>query len=136
MASIFTKIIAGEIPSYKVFENEHVYAFLDIQPIHLGHTLVVPKLEVDHFTEVPEPYFTEVQRASQKIARAIRHVTGSPRIGTAVQGFEVPHYHVHLIPLWGPRDLDFTLGKKRTPEEMKRMHEAIVARLKEEGSAQ
>jgi histidine triad (HIT) family protein len=129
MASVFSKIIAGEIPSYKVFENEHVLAFLDIQPIHLGHVLVVPKTEVDHFYDVPEPYFSAVHQASQKIAQAIRRVTGAPRVGTAVQGFEVPHFHLHLIPLWSPRDLDFTLGKKRSDEDMKKMHAELRAQL-------
>lgn len=129
MASIFSKIIAGEIPSYKVFENEHVLAFLDIQPIHLGHVLLVPKKEVDHFTDVPEPYFTAVHLASQKIGRAIRQVTGAPRVGTAVQGFEVPHFHLHLIPLWSPRDLDFTLGKKRAEAEMMKMKSDLIAAL-------
>ena len=129
MASLFSRIIAGEIPSYKVFENEHVLAFLDIQPIHLGHVLVVPKIEVDQFSDVPEPYFSEVHKASQKIAKAIRAITGAPRVGAAVQGFEVPHFHLHLIPLWSPRDLDFTLGKKRSEEDMKKMHADLRAKL-------
>ncbi|RZA06996.1 MAG: HIT family protein [Proteobacteria bacterium] len=129
MASVFTKIIAGEIPSLKIFEDEHVLAILDIQPIHLGHVIIFPKKEIDHFTDVPEPYFSSVHLASQKIGKAIRKVTGAPRVGTAVQGFEVPHFHLHLIPLWSPRDLDFTLGKKRSEAEMKKMHAELSAAM-------
>ena len=125
MATIFTKIIRGEIPSYKIYEDEHVFAFLDIRPIHLGHTLVVPKVEVDHFIDCPEPHYTKVHLAAQRIARALKTATGAPRVGTAVQGFEVPHFHLHLIPLWSPRDLDFTLGKARSEDDMKAMQAAV-----------
>lgn len=129
MASIFSKIIRGEIPSYKIYEDEHVYAFLDIRPIHLGHTLVVPKIEVDHFFDCPEPHYTKLQLVAQKIARALKEATGAPRIGTAVQGFEVPHFHLHLIPLWSPRDLDFTLGHSRSEEDMKAIQADVQKRL-------
>jgi histidine triad (HIT) family protein len=129
MGSIFSKIIAGTVPSFKIYEDEHCYAFLDIRPIHGGHTLVVPKLEVDHFTEVPEPYYSAVFRAAQKIGLAIREVTGAPRVGGAVVGFEVPHFHYHLVPLWGPSDLNFSHAKAASPGELKKMQESILAVL-------
>jgi histidine triad (HIT) family protein len=125
MSSLFTKIIQGEIPSYKVYEDEKVYAFLDIQPIHLGHVLVVPKKEVDHYLDVAEEDYLAVQKAVLKIGKAIKKVTGAPRIGQAVLGFEVPHFHVHLIPLWSQHDLNFGLAKKRSEADMKAMHASL-----------
>lgn len=129
MASIFTKIIAGEIPSFKVYENEHVYAFLDIHPVNAGHTLIVPKKEVDHFLDVPEPFYSAVQTAGQVIGRALKKVTGCPRVGTATVGFEVPHYHLHLVPLWSLRDLDFSRGKKADMADLKEMQARILKEL-------
>jgi histidine triad (HIT) family protein len=130
MASIFSKIILGEIPSFKIYEDEYVYAFLDIRPIHLGHTLVVPKLEVDHFFDVPEPHYSAVFQAAKKIGLAIQEVTGCPRVGATILGFEVPHAHYHLVPMWGPSDLSFSLAKPRTESEMKDVQQEIVAALK------
>lgn len=129
MASIFTKIIAGEIPSYKVYEDERVLAFLDIRPIHPGHTLVVPKKEVDHFHDLEEPEYSAVMAAAQKISKAIQKVTGAPRVGAAVIGFEVPHAHYHLVPLWGPKDLNFQYAKELPKEQMKEMQERLVRAL-------
>jgi histidine triad (HIT) family protein len=130
MASIFSKIIRGEIPSFKIYEDEYVFAFLDIRPIHLGHTLVVPKLEVDHFFDVPEPHYSAVFQAAKKIGLAIQEVTGCPRVGTTILGFEVPHAHYHLVPMWGPSDLSFSLAKPRSSDEMKDVQQKIVAALK------
>ncbi len=129
MASIFTKIIKGEIPSYKVYENEHCLAFLDIQPIHSGHTLVVPKIEVDHFSDLPEPYYSAVFQAAKILSKAIGKATGCPRVGAAIVGFEVPHFHYHLVPLWGPADLNFKNAKKQTAEEMQDMQVRIKKAL-------
>lgn len=130
MPTLFSKIIRGEIPSFKVYENEHVYAFLDINPVNSGHTLIVPKIEVDHFLDVPEPHYSAVFQAAKVIGRALQEVTGCPRVGTAVVGFEVPHFHYHLVPLWSLRDLDFSRGKKASPEELKAMQGRIVTALK------
>jgi histidine triad (HIT) family protein len=130
MASVFTKIISGELPSFKIFENEHVLAILTLDPIQPGHTIIFPKVEVDHFFDVADPHYTAVSQAAKPIARAIREATGCKRVGVAVQGFEVPHYHLHLIPMWGTQDFDFRNAKRRSPEEMKAVQEKIVAKLK------
>lgn len=130
MATLFTKIIRGEIPSYTVYEDDHFKAFLDIRPIHPGHLLLVPKIEVDEFQDLPSPYAEKIFLLSQKIAKALKKVTGAPRIGTAYIGFEVPHCHCHLVPLWGPMDLDFRNAKALSPEEMAKMQSQLVAELK------
>ncbi|HEY8279257.1 MAG TPA: HIT family protein [Bdellovibrionota bacterium] len=130
MASVFTKIIEGKLPSYKIFENEFCLAFLSIDPIHAGHTLIVPKVEIDHFVDVKDPYYSAVFAAAQTIGRAIHAATGCKRVGMAVQGFEVPHFHLHLIPLWETEDFDFRKAKRLPDAEMKAIQEKIVARLK------
>jgi len=129
MASLFTKVIRGEIPSFKIYENEHVYAFLDINPVNSAHTLIVPKLEVDHYLDCPEPYYSAVFAAAQVVGKAIKQVTGCPRVGTAIVGFEVPHFHYHVVPLWSLRDLDFSRGKKASKEELEAMRDRIVKAL-------
>lgn len=129
MPTLFTKIIRGEIPSYKIYEDEHTFAFLDINPIQPGHTLIVPKVETDHFFDVAEPHYAKVMQAAQHLAKAIKRATGCERVGVAVQGFEVPHFHVHLLPMWSPRDMDFSRGKKREAAEMKAAQERIVGEL-------
>ena len=126
MASIFTKIIAGEIPSYKIYEDEYTFAFLDINPINLGHTLVVPKIEVDLFHEVPEPYYSAVFKLAKKLAPAIEKATGCIRVGTIIAGFDVPHFHYHLVPMHGAGDLDL----KKAHSEEKKEHEKIHALIK------
>lgn len=129
MPSLFTKIIRGEIPSYKILEDEHAFAFLDINPIHGGHTLVVPKAEHDHFFHVRDPHYTAVFKMAQRLAPVIQQVTGCERVGLAVQGFEVPHFHLHLLPMWSPRDMDFSRGQKRSVSEMKEMQARLVGAL-------
>ena len=129
MPTIFTKIIRGELPSYKVFEDEHVIAFLDIFPVKLGHTLVVPKVEVDYFVDVPEPYYSAVFRSAQKIAPAIQKATGCRRVGTAVIGLEVPHFHYHLIPLAKIDDLNFAHKEAPSPEALAAMQKKIIGYL-------
>lgn len=128
MASIFTKIIRGEIPSYKIYEDEYCFAFLDIHPIQEGHTLIVPKKEIDHFIDVPEPYYSAVFRAAQKIGAALQKATGCPRVGTQILGWDVPHFHYHVIPLWGIGDMK---GKTKafTKEEFKATQENILKYL-------
>lgn len=129
MATIFTKIIKGEIPCYKIYENEHVFAFLALDQVNLGHTLVVPKIEVDSFWTTPEPYYSAVFAAAKPISQAILKATKCPRVGTIIAGFEVPHFHYHLIPAWSIPDLNFARAQKRTPDEMTKIMNEIKAHL-------
>jgi len=112
MASIFTKIINGEIPCYKVAENDKFIAFLDVNPLEKGHTLVVPKKEIDYIFDMPDDLLGEMMVFSKSVARAIKNVVPCPKIGVAVIGLEVRHCHVHLCPIHGVGDLNFALPKK------------------------
>lgn len=130
MASLFTKIMRGELPCYKIHEDEHTFSFLALDQVNLGHTLVVPRVEVDSFLEVPEPYYSAVFRNAQVIGRAIRVASGAPRVGTIIAGFEVHHFHYHLIPAWGIPDLNFARAQRRTPGEMEQIQKKIIENLK------
>ncbi len=112
MPSIFSKIIAGEIPSYKVAESDSCYAFLDINPLHEGHLLVVPKLEVDYLFDLPEPHYQALWSFAKVIAEALGKAIPCERIGVAVIGLEVPHAHIHLVPINGVHDIDFSQPKQ------------------------
>lgn len=128
--TIFSKIIAGEIPSYKIAENEKFIAFLDIMPLRKGHTLVVPKVEVDKLFDVPDDYLAELLLFAKPVARAIEKSFDCNRCGVSVVGIEVPHAHVHLIPLNDANDVNFLQPKlKLSPEEMKEVQELIVGNL-------
>lgn len=127
--SVFTRIISGEIPCYKVYEDEYTFAFLDVNPVRPGHVLVVPKTEVDHFFEVPEPYYSAVFSAAKKIAPAIREAVGSARVATLVAGFDVPHFHYHLIPADSMSDVDPSKAKKLEPAEMEKIRAKIASRV-------
>lgn len=129
MASIFTKIIRGELPCYKIHEDAETISILTIEPIHLGHTMVIPKMEVNHWFDVPPDIYTQVGLNAQKIAKAIKEATGCPRVGTIVAGFEVPHYHLHLVPAWSIPDLDFKKATKRPEDEMKAIQQKIISYL-------
>ena len=129
MATLFTKIILGELPSYKIFEDELTFSFLALDQVNLGHVLVIPKQEVNHWFDTPPETMTCVGLVSQKIAKAIKEVTQCPRVGVMVAGFEVPHYHVHLIPAWSIPDLDFKKARRFSDPEMKAVQEKIVAAL-------
>ncbi len=129
MHGIFMKIIQGEIPCFKLWEDELTFAFLDIRPVHLGHSLVIPKKEVDHFLDVEEPYYSAVFQTAKKIAPAIQKATQCKRIGTSIVGFEVPHFHYHLIPLWSLKDMDFTKACEREKELMEDMQRKILSHL-------
>lgn len=129
MSSIFTKIINNELPSYKIHEDEKTISILTIEPISLGHTLVIPKLEVNHWFDVPADIYTQISLNSQRIAKAIKEATGCPRVGTIVAGFEVPHFHLHLIPAWSIPDLDFKRAFRKTDLEMKMIQEKIKSYL-------
>ena len=117
MASLFTKIINGEIPSYKIAEDENYYAFLDINPLKKGHTLVVPKVEVDYFFDLDDETISGMMVFAKKVARAIDRAIECKRVGVVVLGMEVPHAHVHLIPLNKEIDASFTQPKLKLSEK-------------------
>ena len=118
MATIFSKIIAGEIPSYKVAEDENYYAFLDINPRAKGHTLVVPKVEVDYLYDLDDETLASMIVFAKKVAHKIKEQIECKKVATVVLGLEVPHAHIHLIPMNSENDVDFHREKlKLTPEE-------------------
>jgi histidine triad (HIT) family protein len=120
MATIFSKIVAGEIPSYKVAEDEKYYAFLDINPLTKGHTLVIPKVEVDYIFDLDDETLAGLTKFAKKIAHKIKEQTGCKKVAMVVLGLEVPHAHIHLIPMNSEKDVDFGAEKlKLTPEEFK-----------------
>ena len=129
MATIFTKIAAGEIPSYKCAENEDFYAFLDIAPLAEGHTLVIPKhVEDDYIFHLDEKTYEGLWAFARKVARALKAAVPCKRVGVAVLGMEVPHTHIHLVPLQTEGDLDFRKAKLQLqPERMKAIADAINA---------
>ena len=128
MASIFTRIINREIPGYIVAENEHALAFLDINPLNEGHTLVVPKQEVDKLFDLDEEAYLNLQAFAYKVAKAIEAAVPCLRVGVAVIGLEVPHAHIHLIPLNGMQDIDFSRPKlKLSPTQFEAIAEKIKA---------
>jgi len=128
--TIFSKIIAGEIPSYKIAENDRFFAFLDIFPLVEGHVLVIPKTETDRFFDLSDEYLSEMLLFAKPIAKAIENVFPCNRCGISVVGLEVPHAHVHLVPINSADDLNFTRGKlKMTPEELSQTQQKILAAL-------
>jgi histidine triad (HIT) family protein len=130
MSSIFSKIIAGEIPSYKIAEDERFFAFLDIFPLVEGHVLVVPKKETDKFFEVTDDLLCEWLIFSKPIARAIEKAFNCKRCGISVIGLEVPHAHMHLVPINSADDLNFTRPKLKLSEErLLQIQQLILAQL-------
>ena len=128
--TIFSKIIAGEIPSYRIAENDKFFAFLDIFPLVEGHVLIVPKIEVDNLFDLPDDYLGEILVFAKPIAKAIESAFDCNRCGISVVGLEVPHAHIHLIPINDADDLNFTRGKiKLSPDQLKKAQEKIVSRL-------
>ncbi len=128
--SIFSKIIAGEIPSYKIAENEKFFAFLDIFPLVKGHVLVVPKLETDKIFDLPADYLGEMLVFAQPIAKAIEKSFDCRRCGISVIGLEVPHAHMHLVPINSADDLNFTREKIKVPtDEMESIRDRIISNL-------
>lgn len=121
MASVFTKIINGEIPSYKIAETTDFYAMLDIAPNSKGHTLCIPKKEVDKLFDLDEETYSKLFSFSRKVALAIEKTIPCERVGMAVVGLEVPHVHVHLIPLNSMGDMNFSKKEQLTPTEMKEL---------------
>lgn len=131
MASIFTKIINGEIPSYKIAETDNCYAFLDINPLKEGHTLVIPKKEVDYLFDVDDAILTEMNLLSKRIAKAIEKVIPCKRVGVAVLGLEVPHAHIHLIPIDDLYDIEFSKPKLKLSNERFEEISAAIRQLLE-----
>ena len=130
MATIFSRIVAGEIPSYKVAENDEFYAFLDINPLAKGHTLVIPKREVDYFFDLEDSEIAAMQVFAKKVAAAIKEAFPCVKVGQAVLGLEVPHAHIHLVPMQSEKDMLFTNHKLQlTPEEFKEIAAKISAQL-------
>ncbi len=128
--TIFSKIIKGEIPSYKIAESEKFFAFLDVYPLVKGHVLVVPKIEVDKFFDMPDDYLADMLLFAKPIAHAIEKAFHCNRCGLEVIGLEVPHAHLHLIPINSADDLNFTTGKlKLSSEQLKEVQQKIVERF-------
>jgi len=128
--TIFSKIIAGEIPSYKISENDKFFAFLDISPLREGHTLVVPKAEIDNLFDLPADYLGEILLFARPIAKAIEKSFSCNRCGISVLGLEVPHAHIYLVPINSSDDLNFKNTKlKLSQEEMKKIQQKIISNL-------
>ena len=127
MATIFSKIAAGEIPSYKIAEDDNYFAFLDINPVAEGHTLVIPKHEVDYIFDLSDEEYAGLQLFAKRVAAAIKKAMPCKRVGVAVMGLEVPHAHIHLIPINRESDMNF-FGEKLSPapERMKQIADAIA----------
>lgn len=127
--SIFSKIVKGEISSYKIAENDKFYAFLDIFPVAKGHTLVIPKQEIDKLYDMPDDLLSEILVFAKPIAKAIEKVMPCKRVGISVIGLEVPHAHIHLIPINNITDMDFSEKMKLSDDEMKEIQKKIVDAL-------
>lgn len=130
MASIFTRIVQGEIPCYKVAETDKFLAFLDVRPLAPGHTLVIPKQEIDYIFDLPPELYTELQLFARTVAQALRRAVPCIRIGTAVIGLEVPHCHIHLVPLNRMADINFQKPPvEMTPEAFSELAARIAAEM-------
>ena len=126
MASIFTKIVNGEIPAYKVAEDESYFAFLDIFPTAKGHTLVIPKKEIDYIFDLDDETFTGLQLFAKKVAKGLKKAIPCEKVGVLVLGLEVPHAHIHLVPMQNEGDLlNFSEKKKFSPEEFQEISKLI-----------
>ena len=121
MPSLFTRIVKGEIPSHRIHEDDAFYAFLDIRPVRPGHTLVVPKREVDDFFDMDDELLSRALVFAKPLSRAILEVTGAERVGAVVAGFDVPHAHLHLIPADTMADLDFRRAEDASADELSAM---------------
>lgn len=129
MASIFTKIIEREIPAHILREDDEFLAFLDVRPIREGHTLVIPKAEIDDMFDLPQSLLAGLLPFAAPVAHAIRQATGAKRVGVAVLGLEVPHAHVHLVPIDALHDLDFRRARPASDEDLAVMAERIRTQL-------
>lgn len=129
MSTIFTKIIRGEIPCHKIWEDDRFFAFLDITPIQPGMTLVIPKEEIPHPFDMTDDAYAALLLAAKRLVPAIQRATGSERVGLVIEGLEVPHAHVKLIPISKPADLAQSHARRATDEELRAMAERIKAHL-------
>jgi histidine triad (HIT) family protein len=129
VSSIFSRIVAGEIPAHRLAEDDRFLAFLDVRPIRPGHALVIPKEEIDHFFDLPDDMLGDLMVFAKPVANAIRHVTGAARVGCAVVGVEVPHAHLHLVPIDGVGDLDFRKAREADQDELAAMADTVRAAL-------
>ena len=129
MTTLFTKIINQEIPSYKIAENEQFYAFLDIRPISPGHTLVIPKIETDHFYELPDTYLSQIMVFAKPIAHAIEKAVTCLHVGSMIAGLEVPHAHVHLVPIQSMQTFSFAYAKAAEDSELQELQQRILTYL-------
>lgn len=126
--TIFSKIIAGEIPSYKIAEDDRFYAFLDINPVNWGHTLVVPKKEVDYIFDLPDDELAAMNIFAKRVAKAIKKAIPCTKVGVTVIGLEVPHAHIHLVPMKAEGDMDFSNKiSDPDPKKMKQICSAIAS---------
>jgi histidine triad (HIT) family protein len=131
MAGIFARIASGEIPSYKIAEDERFFAFLDINPLAKGHTLVIPKQEIDYLFDMDEEMYRDIWQFAMKIAKAIKQVVPCIKVGVAVIGLEVPHAHIHLVPMNTMNDINFDRPKLTLPaDEMKQLASEIAAAVR------
>ena len=131
MSSVFTRIIKGEIPSYKVAENEEFFAFLDISPLAKGHVLVIPKKEIDYIFDIENELYSRLFVFAKQVAYAIEKVISCERIGISVVGLEVPHAHIHLIPINSVQDMSFSKPRiEISSEEMNQLAESISSAFK------
>ena len=129
MSTVFTKILSGELPSYKIYEDDTVFSFLALDQVKLGHTLVIPKKETDNWVDVPEKDYLRVQQAALKIGKAVQKATDCRKVFQTVIGLEVPHFHLHLIPGWQMTDLNFAHAKRHSDAEMKDIQKKIISFL-------
>ena len=129
MPTLFTKIIAGEIPAHKILENDQYLAFLDLKPVNPGHTLVIPKQEVDYIFDIEDELLEGLMVFAKKIAKAVRKAFPCIKVGVMVAGVEVPHAHIHLIPINSVGDLSFARAKAATQEELAQTAAKIRANL-------
>ena len=127
--SVFTRIIRGEIPCLKIYEDQYTFAFFPREQLNIGHTLVVPKIQVDSFLDVPEPYYSAVFQNSQKIGRAIFSATKCLRVGTLIHGLEVPHFHYHLLPMFSSGDICKITPTRHPESDLIPMQKKIIAAL-------
>lgn len=126
MNCIFCKIKNGELPSYKVYEDENFLSFLDIHPINPGHLLLIPKKHVDYVFDLEEPLYSKMFKVAKKISKNLKKVMKAKRIGIAVEGFAVPHVHIHLVPINNGNELDPHRAKEATPEELSKVAKRVV----------
>lgn len=131
MASIFSRIVAGEIPCYKVAEDDRYFAFLDISPVAKGHTLVIPKQEVDYIFDLDDEAYSGLMAFARRVARALEGAVACKRVGVAVMGLEVPHAHIHLVPITTEGDMNFFREKLSLPaDEMAEIAAKIAQQMK------